>query len=444
MPSSAGLRTSAQWVLCALTVLAVNAQTFTGQHYELELRPDFEARVLDGKARIHLLAATGQDATGQAATGQADTAPASTLELLSPRLHIRHARLEGEDLPLEKTAGGWRVPLNAKQAQAAAFWLEIDYRASAGPGLEFGKHYVMTAFHTCRWMPCVGSDLSRASVAMSLDLPAGYRSVASGQRLAETSPGRPLWRQNQAYPLYTLGFAAGRFTELMDSVNPQLRYLGVNQDQAALAKKFKDSARMLDFFEDKAGMPLPHPIYTQVLVPGGAAQEASSFSLIGTRMLDPILEDPQEDWVIAHEMAHQWWGNLITCATWDELWLNEGVTVFMTAAWKQHRWGDAAYQRELVLLRQRWQDAKDIGFDKPLSWTGEYPSLKIKRAIHYSKGALFLNTLRDELGEQTFWDGLRRYSREHAGRSVVAGDLQAAMEKSAGRSLQALFDAWVY
>ena len=181
-----------------------------------------------------------------------------------------------------------------------------------------------------------------------------------------------------------------------------------------------------------------------MLVPDAAAQEASGFALIGKRMLDPIVDDPQEDWVIAHEMAHQWWGNLITCASWTELWLNEGLTVFMTAAWKQNRWGEPAYQRELALARHRWERAKQAGFDKPLSWPGEYPNLSLKRAIHYSKAMLFIDALRRELGEAAFWDGLRRYTQANVARSVTAKDWQAAMERGARRSLQDVFDQWVY
>jgi len=419
-------------ILCTSVFLAlpVEAQLFTAKHYELELKPDFESRLLAGKARIVIEAGNGT---------------AGTLVLNSPRLHISRASLNGNDLAVRKYSEGWHIPLIEAQTQVAPLRLEVEYRASATPGLVFGEGYVYTAFHTCRWMPCVGTDLGRAGFALSLDLPEGYRSVASGQRLEESEPGKHQWRQSQPYPLYTLGFAAGRFSEVMDSAGGHsLRYLSLYEDKATLRKKFIDSARMLAFFEDKGGLPLPHPVYTQVLLPGGVAQEASSFSLIGTRMLDPILDDPQEDWVISHEMAHQWWGNLITCATWSDLWLNEGITVFMTAAWKQHRWGESAYQRELVLARKSWRGAKELGFDKPLSWKGEYPSLKIKRAVHYSKGALFMDALRRELGEQAFWEGFRRYTKENAGRSVTAGDLQVAMEQSAGRSLRAIFEAWVY
>jgi aminopeptidase N len=174
------------------------------------------------------------------------------------------------------------------------------------------------------------------------------------------------------------------------------------------------------------------------------AQEVSRHAVIGKAMLDPILATPDEDWVIAHELAHQWWGNLITCADWNEFWLNEGITSFMTAAWKQQRWGEAAYQRELDLAGKRWERAKQAGYDKPLSWTGDYPSLGIKRAIHYSKGMLFMHALRQEMGEPAFWAGFKRYTQANVGRSVTAADLQQAMEAEAGRSLRVQFAAWVY
>ncbi|MEM7355208.1 MAG: M1 family aminopeptidase, partial [Acidobacteriota bacterium] len=407
--------------------------------YTLDLRPDFETRVLQGRASIRL-------PPSSVATG--------AIELPAPKLQIRSARLNGVDLTFEKVGRGWRMALTpdqvrataaTDQAAAASLRLDLDYLAPAAAGLVFGEEYVHTAFFACHWLPCIGPDLDRASIEIRLDLPVGYRSVASGQPLAQTTPGQHGWRQTQPYPLYTLGFAAGRFKEIADTASgTRLRYLALNDDAAALRAKFADSPRVLEFFEGKAGLPLPHPIYTQVLVPGSVAQEASSFSLIGHRMLDPIIDDPQEDWVIAHEMAHQWWGNLVTCASWDELWLNEGLAVFMTAAWKQHRWGEAAYGRELDLFHQTWSRARAAGFDKPLSWPGQYPSLRMKRSIHYSKAALFLHALREELGESVFWQGLRRYTRDYAGRSVRAADFQAAMEQAAGRSLQSIFETWVY
>src|SRR5262249_1087953 len=142
----------------------------------------------------------------------------------------------------------------------------------------------------------------------------------------------------------------------------------------------------------------------------------------------PILDDPHEDWVIAHELAHQWWGNAITCADWRELWLNEGLTVFMVAAYKEMRWGKPMYERELQLANKRWSTAKEQGFDVPLSWTGNYPSLKLKRAMAYAKAVVFLDVLRHDLGDDAFWRGIQAYTRDNWNGTVTARDFQSAME----------------
>jgi len=179
-------------------------------------------------------------------------------------------------------------------------------------------------------------------------------------------------------------------------------------------------------------------------VPGGVAQEAAAFSLIGDDVIAPVIADPQEDWAIAHELAHQWWGNLVTCADWNEFWLNEGVTTFMVAAWKEHRWGRESYDRELKLARQRADAAARAVTDVRLTFPGPFPSLAVRRGIQYSKGALFVDRLRQDLGEDAFWRGLRAYTREHAGSTVTSRDFQRAFERASGRDLQSLFREWVY
>src|SRR5690606_25363685 len=133
-----------------------------------------------------------------------------------------------------------------------------------------------------------------------------------------------------------------------------------------------------------AGVPFPHATYTQLLVRGAAAQEVAGFSVLGDDTVRNVLTQREDDWAIAHELAHQYWGNLVTCVDWSEFWLNEGLTTFMTAAWKQHRWGDVWYERELETARTRWVAASDAGWDRPLAFSGQYPDLRTRRAIQYS------------------------------------------------------------
>jgi aminopeptidase N len=289
----------------------------------------------------------------------------------------------------------------------------------------------------------------KATFDLSLELPAGMTSVAGGEQIAERRlpSGNRLhvWRQARPYSAYLFGFSAGDFVQASGQVGPvELAYVSDAATATELTALFAPTGDMLRWFEAKAGVPFPQRRYTQVLVAGGAAQEASSFSVIGRRMIDPILATPQEDWVIAHELAHQWWGNLVTSEDWSQFWLNEGVTTFMVAAWKEHRWGRAAYDGEMQIARNARQRAADAGFDKPLSWPGEYQSLGVRRAVQYSKGALFMDALRTELGDAVFWAGLKRFTRAHVGGTVNSRDFQRAFEAEAGRSLQPLFDAWVY
>ena len=211
-----------------------------------------------------------------------------------------------------------------------------------------------------------------------------------------------------------------------------------------MAALFAQTPAMVAFLADKAGMPLPNGRYAQVLVLGREAQEAASFSLIGMADLDRERDEPSSAWIIAHELAHQWWGNLVTCATWQDLWLNEGIVTFMVAAWEEHHSGEAAYRQELDVARRRVERVRELGFDKPLAWGGTYPSIGARRAVQYSKGALFLAHLRESIEDPAFWNGLRRFTRRHAGGTVTSKDFQQAMETTSGRDLSPMFIEWVY
>ena len=95
------------------------------------------------------------------------------------------------------------------------------------------------------------------------------------------------------------------------------------------------------------GVPFPGVRYGAAFVAGGAAQELASLSLLGDDYAGGWAAAPAEDWLAVHELSHQWWGNAATCATWgDDFWIQEAFAVFMTAAYKQRRWGEPAYQRE--------------------------------------------------------------------------------------------------
>ena len=158
-----------------------------------------------------------------------------------------------------------------------------------------------------------------------------------------------------------------------------------------------------------------------------------------------VLNDPGSSALAAHELAHQWWGNMVTCADWTHFWLNEGFATFMAAAYSEHRFGRSACTSERS--RARVRDTKK--FERPVTirslvfpeWNR--PSAD-DRTLVYHKGAYALHVLRQTLGESLFWSGIRDYTRANFGNSVSTADFQMAMEKVSGRDLSEFFSRWVY
>lgn len=341
------------------------------------------------------------------------------------------------------------IMLPKVSAVSGSVELTIEYSAAAPSGVVFGEHTIYSGFETCTWMICDPSPGVRASFRLTLEAAAGELVIASGglERVERVADGsrRFVWSQREPYPAYLYGFALGPFRMFTTDVDGTIFTSASSVADLTSLRRYTEAARgMVRLFETVAGMPLPHGRYTQVVVEGAAAQEKSTFSLLGTSQLAALATDPSEDWLIAHELAHQFWGNLVTPKTWDEMWLSEGLVTFMTAAWKEQRFGRAAYDREMELARRRMQFAIDEGYAVPLRWSGEYPTLRIRRAIAYSRGALFFDHLRALLGERSFWRAIRRFTHSGRGRSVGSEDLQKAFERESGQDLSAVFAEWVY
>jgi aminopeptidase N len=310
--------------------------------------------------------------------------------------------------------------------------LYFNYAGAPARGLVWEGGGLYASYFTCDWMFC------------ALDRPGDAFEFLPNWR--KSDDWRALEAENaHAYPAHVQGIAAGLWTEVRERTDKTtFVYASMHASEADLRAMFADTPRMAAFFERRAGVPFPHETYTQLLVQGGAAQEGAGFAILGDDAVRPVLTDPHEDWAAAHEMAHAYWGNLITPQDWSHFWLSEGLTTFMVAAWKQERWGDADYQREIELATTRWTRARDAGWDRPLAFAEAYPDLRTRRAIQYSKGMLFFVELRRVLGEEAFWRGIATYTRANAGGAVESADMQHAMEEASGRDLDALFAEWVY
>lgn len=426
------------WIGASLAPVAAAASTpapaFRSLDYEVGLTPDFASGVLSGTERLRFRSLSdGLDAL---------SFPANALAVT--------ATLDGVAGVAITTDGDRRVfHLPRRLAKGEAATLVISFAGRPRRDVVFTPDEIHTGFFTCAAMICdVDRPGDRARLRLALTLPADMEAAAPGKLVSRTPAGPGLatwrWREDRPYPSYLYGFAAGRYARATLPGRRALRVLYRGETPVQVQTMFADTARMIAFYQAKAGVRLPERAYTQVLVDRNGDQEDAALSMIEKASADPMLSDPHADGMIAHELAHQWWGNLVTCSDWTELWLNEGMAGFMTAAWREQRWGRAGYDREIAVARKAWDAAKAAGGDEPLSWSGAYPSLRAKRRIAYGKSMVFLDTLRSMLGEDAFWRGVRRYTQANAGRSVTAADLETALEAASGRDLSAVFKTWVY
>ncbi len=437
-----GVRARVFLQLCAVALLVpdlIAARVTSGAidvvHYDVEVKPDFDQRTITGRTTIRFRSLESS---------------LSEVSFSPNAMSIDEARMNGTALRVVRATDSIAVRLSRPVLRGQMAEITVRYSGKPARGLTFEGRAVYSSYFTCDWMICRQDDPGdKATLQMSLLLPNDTMSWGPGtlRSRAAVAGGleRQVWREDRPFSSYLFGFAAGEFQHTTEKHGQtELTYLSTTATPERLGRLFAPTASMLQFFEQKAGVSFPQPRYVQLHVDGSVAQEAINFSVLGDEVLAPMLTTPEEDWAIAHELAHQWWGNLVTCADWTHFWLNEGITTFMVAAWKEHRWGRPAYDRELAILQRRADEATAAGLDVPLTYSGGYPSLRLRRAITYSKGALFIDRLRRELGDEVFWRALQRYTRAYAGGVVESRDFQRAVEQASGRDLQALFAKWVY
>lgn len=428
------------WLLATSLLLsgsaaAVPGDGFDALAYRVSLTPDFSEKTIAGVQEIDLR--ISRDGLRE-------------LAFTPNKLVIAGARVDGRPLRAVQREDALVLVPYQPLRQGQRVRITLPYAGREPRGLHFTGRSVFSSWFSCDWMVCVlDRPGDKATIEMRLSMPAGLKTLAPGRlvsrRKARADKEIHIWRSERPYSAYLYAFAAGPYAEAQARAQGvTLKYLSENASPERLQALFAPTKDMLAFFQDKAGMPLPVRTYSQLHTPGAEAQEAATFSLIGEKLVAPHLETPQEDWVIAHELAHQFWGNSITCADWSQFWLNEGLATFMVAAWKEYRWGRATYDREMQLAERRRSAAAGAGFDVKLTFAGAYPNLATKRAITYSKGALFLDALRRDVGDAAFWKGLRLYTRRHRGGVVTSRDFQRAYEQASGRELSGLFNAWVY
>lgn len=297
------------------------------------------------------------------------------------------------------------------------------------------------------WFPCIDAPDERQTTEIVVTVPEGFEAISNGKLVTRktNSDGKSVtfdWRQDKPHPAYLVTLVVGQFDivrEEWDKV-PVLYYVPRGKkDQVATT--FTRTREMLSFFSKRFGIHYPWDKYAQVVAYRyGGGMENTSATTMGDILQDRrSILDRDSDGIIAHELAHQWWGDLVTCRDWAHIWLNEGFASYAEALWDEHRNGEDAYAYNMF---QKAGSAISGGKKRPVVDRRYSTPMSMFDSRAYPKGAWILHMLRRQVGDEEFFKGVREYGSAHRLQSAETADFRRTMERVTGRNLERFFYDW--
>jgi aminopeptidase N len=296
------------------------------------------------------------------------------------------------------------------------------------------------------WLPIIDHPADKAMVNFSVIAPHHYEVVANGLRVEETfiSEKQKLTRYEEHVPISTKVMVIGvaRFAVERSGVvgNVPVESWVYPQNKLEGFNDYAVAVRVLDFFTSHIG-PYSYEKLANVQskTTFGGLENASAIFYSEKSVTDKTSPET----LIAHEIAHQWFGNAAAEKDWNHLWLSEGFATYFALLYNEFTHGDAKRQRDMVEDRD-----KLIAFYKKQPGPVVDPSvtepMKLLNPYNYEKGSWFLHMLRLKVGDDTFWKGIRQYYREFQFSNALTSDFQRVMENVSGQNLSDYFDQWLF
>ena len=424
----------------------------------IDLTIDPNARTLDGRATL--------EATATQALS------AFNLDLIG--LDVGHVLVNG--LPAVFSRDGRELTITPPSPipAGAPFAVEVAYGGSPEPvadpslGARIGFNFTRTGAYVASepdgaatWYPVPDHPSDKATYTFRLTVPEGLTAVANGV-LADTQTADNwttfTWRMNQPMASYLAMASVGDYAivEADPAGDVPLRNVFPTEHARAGERVFADQDEMLAFFADTFG-PYPFDTYGALVIPQGLgfALETQTMSLFGLpALMEGMLGGGRSEEVIAHELAHSWFGNAISPDDWGDIWLNEGFATYASWLWFEHVSGPQEMERIVRAYYEQFggqalldngytaQEARQIiaRYGAP----GDPPANDLFNWSVYIRGGLLLHALRVALGDAVFFDVLQSYFEQYRYQSATTEDFIAVAENVSGRDLTAFFDAWLY
>ncbi|MDB9446678.1 M1 family metallopeptidase [Anabaena sp. CS-542/02] len=303
------------------------------------------------------------------------------------------------------------------------------------------------------WFPCFDYPGQLSTSEIRVRVPKDLMAISNGELIDTQEHGEEKiyhWSQKQIHPTYLMTLAVGDFAEICDQWQdkPVTYYVEQRRKDDALRSMGK-TPRMMEFLSEKYGYAYPFPKYAQVCVDDfifGGMENTSTTLLTDRCLLDEraALDNRNTESLVVHELAHQWFGDLLVIKHWSHAWIKEGMASYSEVMWTEHEYGDqeAAYYR---LLEARSYLSEDSDrYRRPMVTHVYREAIELYDRHIYEKGSCVYHMIRAELGEELFWRAIQTFVRDNAHKTVETVDLLRAIEKATGRNLAFLFDQYVY
>jgi aminopeptidase N len=392
--------------------------------------------------------------------------PTTLIDLDFGELTIDSVTLDAKAVSFTHKDGTLRIDLLQRATAGARLTLTVQYHGKPKDGLiltadkdgnpsAIGDNWPNRVHH---WIPTLDHPSAKATVTFNVTAPARDEVVANGKldHVETTAAGTKTWTYSEGVPIppYCMIIGVGQFarSQPTERTATPLSYYVPHDDAPFATKGFAPSIPSVAFFSETIA---PYPYEKLALIVGATrfgGMENSSAIVFTSTLFTPRAGAKMSKTfgipigttdVIAHEIAHQWFGDSVTESTWADLWLSEGFATYFAGLFLEKYESEAAFQ---AYMRDAAESA--FGYERttrtPIFDRDTEDLMKLLNANNYQKGAWVLHMLRSRLGDDAFFSGLRGYYRDHANGVASTEDLRAALEKSSRSDLRSFFARWVY
>ena len=334
----------------------------------------------------------------------------------------------------------------------------VEYSGAPAAGLRIGpnKYGDRTFFsdnwpnRARNWLPTIDHVYEKAMNEFVVTTPSHYQVVSNGVLVEETDLGNGArlthWKQSVPISpwLYVLGVARFAVQNVGDFEGKPIQTWVYAQDRDAGFYDFAvPTKQVLEFYDEHVG-PFAYEKLANVTSPAtGGGMEAASAIMYGE---NSVTGDRSVRWrnVVIHEIAHQWFGNAVTEADWDHVWLSEGFATYFTLLFREYAYGRDDFVDGLKGASERVFAQYDQDPDYRIVHDNLDDMSRVTSGATYQKGAWVLHMLRKRMGDEAFWAGIQAYYAAHMNGSATTDDFRRAMEQASGENLEAFFRQWLY